>query len=596
MNTIFEERILKFKQQQQKYKNTSDKWIVARALLFFSVFLFPYLFFRYTSTILAAFAFVFFLAFFLIAVKKHLATDRLFRKLGFLVNINQDELGRLNRVFLREETGLAFLDKSHFYASDLDLFGKKSLFKLLNRTHTANGSALLAEWMLAPTSKENIIKRQSKAKELSDKIDFRQEFEATSMLYDQQDFSTVQLYKWIDACDESATKAWFYRFTFLLPLLFIATVFAWFFEFFPVGAIAICFAINAYFLRIISKNINQEINQINSFSGSLLAYIEMIKIFENEKFEHTGLKNLQEKISKTDGILKQLNHIAKNLSNRSNPFFLVTLSIPLLWDYWYYSKLIRWKSAYKHTLKECISVVSEIEVLNSISGFKYAHPGYVNPKVSDETFLLKTLGVGHPIIQPQKRKNNDFEINKLGQVVILTGSNMSGKSTFQRTLGVNIVLAQMGAVVCAERFECSCMQLFTSMRSNDSLEEDTSSFYAELKRLEILLKTLKENNNSVPILYFLDEILKGTNSKDRHSGGKALIKQLHLLKASGLISTHDVELGEEHEGKDYISNYSFNSTTSHGKLIFDYQLQKGVCQSFNATELMRQIGIVVDQA
>lgn len=594
MTEIFEDRISNFKNQEIRAKLISDRWSAARALLFLSVFLLPYWAYKSQGTSWAFCFFVVFFSLFLIAIKKHLLVERIYKKIGFLVAINTDELARLNRVFVREETGLEYLDVNHFYASDLDLFGKKSLFKLLNRTRTSDGSALLANWMLVPASKLDVIDRQLKIAELSEKINFRQEFESTSMLYEKQDFSTQKLFHWLSENTNSKSNNAYQKAFYLLPFLFVLVVLAWFFEMVPASTILVSFAVNAYFLKKISPQIKQETDQINSFSGALEAYIEMIRIFENENWNNQGLVKLQDKVSKTETILKELNHIFKNLSNRSNPFFLVTISIPLFWDYWYYIKLNKWKSAHSILLKNCIATVSELEALNSLAGFKYAHPAYQTPHISDEIFLIKTTSMGHPNIHPQKRKNNDLEINGLGSVIILTGSNMSGKSTFQRTIGVNVVLAQMGAVVCAEAFVCSNMQLFTSMRSNDSLEEDTSSFYAELKRLGLLLKTLDKSNNAVPILYFLDEILKGTNSKDRHTGGKALIEQLHKLRASGLISTHDVELGNEYEGKSFIANYSFSSTTSQGKLLFDYQLRKGVCQSFNATELMKQIGIAVD--
>lgn len=166
---------------------------------------------------------------------------------------------------------------------------------------------------------------------------------------------------------------------------------------------------------------------------------------------------------------------------------------------------------------------------------------------------------------------------------------MSGKSTFLRTIGLNTVLALAGSVVCAEALSCSIVRVFTSMRTQDSLEENTSSFYAELKRLQALLQLAK--SSGVPVFYFLDEILKGTNSSDRHRGAEALIRQLHLLNASGFVSTHDLELGQMATEHRYVHNYSFYSTFSEGKLHFDYRLQEGICREFNATALMRQIGI-----
>jgi DNA mismatch repair ATPase MutS len=206
------------------------------------------------------------------------------------------------------------------------------------------------------------------------------------------------------------------------------------------------------------------------------------------------------------------------------------------------------------------------------------------------------------MIRRTKRIANDIELVGEGKTIIITGSNMSGKSTFQRTVAVNVVLALAGSVVCAEAFACSCMQVFTSMRTQDSLEEDTSSFYAELKRLKMLILSVGSGQSAVgnqhsavgrgiPILYFLDEILKGTNSKDRHEGAKALMLQLHRTTASGFISTHDVELGDEFDNQGFVENYSFSSEVVNDDLVFDYKLRAGVCHSFNASMLMKGIGI-----
>jgi len=171
---------------------------------------------------------------------------------------------------------------------------------------------------------------------------------------------------------------------------------------------------------------------------------------------------------------------------------------------------------------------------------------------------------------------------------------MSGKSTFLRTVGANVVLALAGAVVSAEQFTCSVVQVFTSMRTQDSLEESTSSFYAELKRLQALI-TLTNTPSTLPVLYFLDEILKGTNSVDRHRGAEALIRQLHKTTASGFVSTHDLELGQLTNAADFIRNYHFQSDLRAGELVFDYQLRSGVCTAFNASQLMQAIGIQINE-
>ena len=225
------------------------------------------------------------------------------------------------------------------------------------------------------------------------------------------------------------------------------------------------------------------------------------------------------------------------------------------------------------------------------------------PTLLSDQFVLEITSAAHPLAAQTNSVANSLIVRGSGKTVLITGSNMSGKSTFLRTVGTNVVLALAGAVVRAERFWCSPVQVFTSMRTQDSLEESTSSFYAELKRLQTLIgltagheaqMTSPGDEAPLPVLYFLDEILKGTNSADRHRGAEALIRQLHQTTASGFVSTHDLELGQLTDADGFVRNYHFQSELTNGELVFDYKLRDGICQSFNASQLMRAIGIEMD--
>jgi DNA mismatch repair ATPase MutS len=241
------------------------------------------------------------------------------------------------------------------------------------------------------------------------------------------------------------------------------------------------------------------------------------------------------------------------------------------------------------TVRQWFAARGEAEALYSLAGFAYANPGYALPEITTHALQYEARQLGHPLILAGKRVSNDFSMDGLGKTLVVTGSNMSGKSTFLRTLGINAVLALAGAPVCATACRLSVFRVFTAMRTQDSLEESVSSFYAELKRLRQLIELLPTGQ---PVFYLLDEILKGTNSHDRHEGAKALIRQLHKHHASGLVSTHDLALGQLGEvSPEYVQNYSFNSDFADGKLHFDYKLREGVCRSFNASQLMRQMGI-----
>jgi DNA mismatch repair ATPase MutS len=255
--------------------------------------------------------------------------------------------------------------------------------------------------------------------------------------------------------------------------------------------------------------------------------------------------------------------------------------------------LEKWRATSGTKVSGWLGNLEQLEALVSLAGFAYANPDFVWPHVEqNNTPIFRARNMGHPLIPAAQRVNNDFSLEGLHKTTVITGSNMSGKSTFLRTVGVNAVLAYAGAPVCADYFEITCCHLFTSMRTKDSLSDSTSSFFAELKRLKQLLGHLEGSAQSLPTFYMLDEILKGTNSTDRREGTKAVIRQLHGMNASGLIATHDLEIAEmQEEFPGDVANVSFHSELQNGQLVFDYKMRQGVCQSFNASDLMALMGI-----
>lgn len=297
----------------------------------------------------------------------------------------------------------------------------------------------------------------------------------------------------------------------------------------------------------------------------------------------------------------QLGRLTEGLNYRRNPYFFLFFGVATLWDIHYLLRLENWRKTYGPSLSYWFEALGELEALNSLAGFAYAHPTYTIPDIVDDQFVLEMTSAAHPLLAQNNSVANSLVLRGSGRTILITGSNMSGKSTFLRTVGTNVVLALAGAVVRAERFTCSPVQVFTSMRTHDSLEESTSSFYAELKRLQTLIGLTGSNpakassgTKELPVLYFLDEILKGTNSADRHRGAEALIRQLHRTTASGFVSTHDLELGQLTDADGFVRNYHFQSDLNNGELVFDYKLRDGICKSFNASQLMRAIGIEMD--
>lgn len=530
---------------------------------------------------------------FAIVIKKHQKAVYQRGLYGALAAINNEEVERLHLKFVRKETGDTFAPKNHPYANDLDIFGTHSLFRLLNRAHTHKGMDTLADWLLSPADPIEISVRQEAITELNLLIDWRQDIEAIARIEKQIAAPTDFLQHWLQAGENEAVKRW--KKLRWLPIFSVGSIVAAFMGLIPWIVVVLLLLLHGFVLGKLNASIKDYAEQSQGIVATLKAFAKLLEKIENQSFTAAKLRHLQGHLkvgTSASKSIQQLAQVTENLNFRLNPYFMLAIGLPTLWDLQWMTKLEVWKKNHKNDLNVWLNVLGEFEALSSLSGFAYANPSYPFAEIAPSDFSFQAVQVGHPLIAVEKRVCNSFELQKVGQTAIITGSNMSGKSTFLRTLGVNNVLALAGSVVCADSFSTSLVRLFTSMRTQDSLEENTSSFYAELKRLHSLLQLSAQPGP--PIFYFLDEILKGTNSADRHRGAEALIRQLHLLNASGFVSTHDLELGQMEVTHDFVHNFSFYSTFSEGKLHFDYRLQSGICREFNATALMRQIGIEMD--
>ncbi len=588
----FQSRKIHFQSLVEHFQKQYNQWAVFRAFLFAITALVGYFCYELYDFAYTLLVLIIGIALFLFSVTKHLKVKYLRDKNKELIALNEDEIQRLSNQFNRTETGEAFVEDKHFYANDLDIFGNQSLYKLLNRTHTFGGAKMLADWILHPAQTNEILNRQKAIQELSAKIDWRQDLEASAMLIEEVAEPTDKLLAWNNAPANQTIKKSLFQIARYLPYLTIPVAIAWILGFVPAYIVLVLFMAHGMILKQIFEEVSIALEQTNRIAGAMKAYAAVSELIVAENFQEEKLNYLKSKISEASPAIKALEDILNKLANRSNPFFAFVVGVPTLWDIQYFIKLENWKQNHRDNLPTWLAVIAEFEVLNSFSGYHFANPTFINPTIVTGGVTLKAKALGHPMIKASKRVANDIELIGEGKTIIITGSNMSGKSTFQRTVAINVVLGLAGGVVCAESFECSCLQVFTSMRSNDSLEEGTSSFYAELKRLKQLIDEVATTDNSkASILYFLDEILKGTNSKDRHEGARALMLQLHKTSASGFISTHDVELGDEFDEQDFVKNYSFSSEVVNDDLVFDYKLREGVCHSFNASQLMKRIGI-----
>ena len=540
-----------------------------------------------------------------------------FNKLSFekkLVNslkkINQDELSRLENKLSDFSTGQEFIDRNHDYISDFDVFGPHSLFQLLNRTTTKPAAAMLAKWLSEPAHDAMILSRQNAIRELIPKVEWRQSFQASGMQFTTEKSDYTKLISWIEKPVKLLEKQWTYlAIAFLLSIsstlavgYFVSGLIYHQEDFSPVFVIplGISLFINSRFLKRIKPFAEEIIENTQDNIKILGGYESLITTIESEKFNFDQLDDLQSvftqnnysaasQIKKLKRILEIFQQKGTKRSIGKNDFYTI---FNILWLFDVYLILLteKWKIKNSPFLKSWISSISEFEVLSSLAGFSYSNPSFIFPEMASAPYTIHFEMLGHPLLNPERRICNDFDLKNRGEIAMITGSNMAGKSTFLRTLGVNLVLALMGAPCCARAAKISNMKIFTSMRTQDNLEEGVSSFYAELKRIEQLLKLIE---NGEPIFFLLDEMFKGTNSQDRYKGGASLIRQLSELNAFGIISTHDLDLAKITAKHMTISNYSFNSEIQEGEIIFNYKLTNGICTDFNASELMKKSGIKI---
>jgi len=506
-----------------------------------------------------------------------------------LQEINEDEIERLSFRFKRKDTGIHFQEKNHAFATDLDIFGDYSLYRLLNRTRTSEGARRLANWLKNHAPLEEILMRQEAVEEFKINPELRQSWEATALLHEHAAQQVTAFRDWAaEILPESLKSSLVWRFFPLVTLAVGSLVYA---GLIPAWLLLLSLAWHLVILRRYQENLQSLVNRTTALGFTLAAYADLLEIADAAPYRSRWWKQRQALIRGSAHLLRKAGILFERLDYRNHPFFAILVGIPTLWDMHCLAGLETWKQTNKAHLNYWLDVLADTEALSSLAGNAFANPDHAVPQVTwQKDVYIETTHMGHPLIPREKRISNDFGMNGLGHTILVTGSNMSGKSTFLRTIGLNLVLAQMGAVVSAGKFACAPVRVFSSMRTQDSLEESTSSFYAELKRLKQLLELAGDKKES-PVFYLLDEILKGTNSADRHKGAEALIRQLHTKNAAGLVSTHDLELGEWGATETYVHNFHFRSDVENGQLKFDYQLHDGICKSFNASELMRMMGI-----
>lgn len=504
-----------------------------------------------------------------------------------VVQIEEDKEKRKERNLSSFDQGSEFLNKKHSFSNDLDLFGEHSLFQLINHTVSVGGRSHLSKWMLAETSVPLAQKRYPAVEELSSKSNFLLYFEAYGKAFLKEEKSKGKFFHWLTTT--SIWKSWYIIPSIAGPLVGILLLGLVLFGYISASFLSLFILIGMVLLGQIFKPLIH-IAQLMPNSGDLKTMTAWAMQLEEENFSNEYLNKLKNQVSngeyKASEALKSLEQQTFMVQNRTNMMYLIFNL--LFWiDFPVLMRLEKWKSKYGVQIQYWEEVFNEWQTLVSLAAFTADEKLECDTSWSSE-LTMEVKDIKHPLIAPNSCVGNDFSLSNNNNTVLLTGSNMSGKTTFMRTLGINIVLAKLGLNPMAKKFHIGPFMLFTSMRNTDNLGENVSSFYAELARIRELLLQAEAGS---PIFFLLDEILKGTNTTDRIMGSEALIRQLSQSNCKGIISTHDIELSELENRLPSLLNHSFHSEIRENEILFDYKIKSGPCPSFNAHKLMELMGI-----
>jgi hypothetical protein len=510
-----------------------------------------------------------------------------------LISINEEELQFLNNAYYSRYDGSMYEPALHDYANDFDLFGKASLFQWINRCYTGQGRALLAANLLKPLNIAQIKERHDAIKEITPEIEWRQQLQSFAMQTSVTVETESKAASWLQEKDEHFIHPAWKIVVEVYSVITVGSAVAAILGYIPASLFTSLFILYFFISIILSRNTVKSYAHLSGIVKEISVLHQLVKWMEEKQFNAPLLKNLQKEIKTGEGKaasqIKELKKILDRFDLRLSIVGVLFFNSFLLWDVRQMIALNNWRRKNKEQLPKWFSMVAEIEVLHSLASLHFNKPGWCFPDFTDTHFTLRGKEIGHPLIPDETRVTSDFDLAGTAKIGLVTGSNMAGKSTFLRSLGVNIVLAQMGAVTCAKAFTLSTVHLMSSMRIADNLAENTSTFYAELKKLKTIIEAV---NRHEPVFILLDEILRGTNSFDRHKGSEALMAQLIKQKAVAVIATHDVELAKlEEQYPQSIENYHFDVQVEGEELYFDYKLKHGVCTSLNASILMKKIGI-----
>jgi hypothetical protein len=505
-----------------------------------------------------------------------------------LVKINEDEIKIASNDFHDRNEGLQFQDTNHYYSLDIDLFGRGSFFQFINRTTINEGAYNLAEALKANDIKD-IELRQNAIKELSSKPEWRQFYSATSSLVSVET-PAKQIINWLQNYQSFLPKIikW-------LPLVITALTIGLFvltfFKLIDMSFIGYWLLVGLGITGIYVKKVNALSSNTDKVKDTFRQYASLLDLIENEQFTSELLQQKQKQIQsdnkKASTIFQEFSKALDALDNRNNIIGALFGNGYFLTDIKSTFRIEQWIGQHANKVADWFEVVSFFDAFNSLGNYAFNHPEFVFPEIDNTNLVINADGLGHPLLNKTKRVDSDLSIEK-EQFFIVTGANMAGKSTFLRTVSLHIVMANVGLPICAKFSKYSPVKLITSMRTSDSLTDDSSYFFSELTRLKYIVDAIEKE----PYFIILDEILKGTNSTDKAIGSRKFVEKLVASNATGIIATHDLSLCEIEKELDEVKNYYFDAEIINDELHFDYTLKQGVCQNMNASFLLKKMNIV----
>lgn len=557
-----------------------------RVAIFFIASFSIYFFWGNTQLIIAVILVT--IALFLWLVSRHSDLQYRSRTLKALIKINETELKVLQFNFHDLPTGDEFKDSQHYFSQDIDLFGRGSFYQYVNRTTLSEGSERLAH-LMRENSIENILAKQKAIKELAEIPEWRQEFSAIASLT-KTGTSSETIVKWLNKYlpfipGIMKILPW------IFSLISISLLAFYFTDFIPESLLVGWWILGMGIIAMYIKKIIRLSEHASKTQSTFQQYNQLLAQIENTTFTSELLRSKKQEIlsdnEKTSTVIKQFSKLLYNVEKGNNLIYAIFVNGFFLRTLTHCHKVEEWIQKHGDSVEKWFETIAFFDAYNSLGNVAFNHPNYSYPVLTGHQIILKSKEIGHPLIPAEKCVLNDFEIDQ-EQFFIITGANMAGKSTFLRTVSLQIMMANMGLPVYASEVLYTPIKLITSMRTTDSLTDDESYFFSELKRLKYIVDEIKKDH------YFivLDEILKGTNSTDKAIGSKKFIEKLVSSKSTGIIATHDLSLCETAKETPQVKNYYFDAEIVEDELHFDYTLKKGICKNMNASFLLKKMEIV----